>query len=51
MIFRVLTEFAKPLEGVSVDLDLHDNIAETLMEDVAIKTQYENLHPATSEKQ
>lgn len=50
-IFRVLTEFAKPLEGVSVDLDLHDYIAETLMEDVAIKTQYDNLHPAISEKQ
>lgn len=50
-IFRVLTEFAKPLEGVSVDLDLNDNIAETLMEDVAIKTQYDNLHSAISEKQ
>ncbi|MDO6578819.1 glycosyltransferase [Alteromonas stellipolaris] len=50
-IFRVLTEFAKPLEGESVELNLNDDIAKTLMEDVAIKTQYEHLHPAISEKQ
>ncbi|WP_334065366.1 CgeB family protein [Alteromonas genovensis] len=49
-IFRVLTEFAKPLEGVDVELDLNEEVESTLMEDVAIQTQYKGAELDNSEK-
>ncbi|WP_339898720.1 glycosyltransferase [uncultured Gilvimarinus sp.] len=40
-IFRVLTEFAKPLEGIEVPMTLDARCPATLLEDEAIKTQYQ----------
>lgn len=40
-IFRVLTEFAKPLEGIEVPMTLDTQYPDTHLEDAAIKTQYD----------
>ena len=41
-VFRVLTEFAKPLDGIEVPMDLEKRYPDTLLEDEAIKTQYQS---------
>ncbi|WP_027331191.1 glycosyltransferase family protein [Marinimicrobium agarilyticum] len=40
-IFRVLTEFAKPLDGIEVDMAIDGTFPATHLEDQAIKTQYQ----------
>lgn len=45
-VFRVLTEFAKPLEGIEVPMSLGQQYPETHLEDAAIKTQYQSDMPA-----
>lgn len=40
-IYRVETEFSKPLDGVSVKLSSDSSVANTYLEDIAIKSQYE----------
>lgn len=44
-VFRVLTEFAKPLEGIEVPMSLDQQYPETHLEDAAIKTQYKSDMP------
>ncbi len=44
-VFRVLTEFAKPLEGIEVAMSLGKHYPETHLEDAAIETQYERDLP------
>jgi SAM-dependent methyltransferase len=39
-VFRVLTEFAKPLDGIEVHMNLKQKYPATHLEDAAIKTQY-----------
>ncbi|WP_019627332.1 glycosyltransferase [Thioalkalivibrio sp. ALJT] len=45
-VFRVLTEFAKPLEGLEVPMSLAKQYPETHLEDAAIATLYEYNAPA-----
>jgi len=40
-IFRVLTEFAKPLQGIDVSMTPDNQYLPTFLEDEAIKTQYQ----------
>ncbi|USD22372.1 glycosyltransferase [Microbulbifer variabilis] len=40
-IFRVLTEFAKPIDGVELKMDLQDTYSKNFIEDEAIKTQFQ----------
>ncbi|MHC9037627.1 hypothetical protein ACYTTR_18065, partial [Cobetia marina] len=48
-VFRVLTEFAKPLEGIEVPMSLNQQYPETHLEDAAIKTQYQSDMPVELE--
>lgn len=42
-VFRVLTEFAKPLDGIEVPMSQGQEYPATHLEDAAIKTQYSNV--------
>lgn len=48
-IFRVKTEFAKPLDGIIVEHALEHSLATTDLEDAAIATQYKSLERNTME--
>lgn len=47
-VFRVLTEFAKPLPGIEVPMSLDTEYPETHLEDAAIQTQYDADQPVTA---
>lgn len=49
-VFRVLTEFAKPLEGIEVPMRLDTDYPDTHLEDAAIKTQYEEVQKPVTER-
>jgi glycosyltransferase involved in cell wall biosynthesis len=49
-VFRVLTEFAKPLDGIEIPMSLGQKYSVTHLEDGAIKTQYAKAHIEQSEE-